>query len=58
MIRDFNFSSLHEEIKPLFFHYHPGNPNIIVSFQSNDYSTLLVAEYLRKAELGRIVNKN
>jgi putative ABC transport system permease protein len=41
VIKDFNFSSLHEEIKPLFFHYHPGNPNIIVSFQSNDYSTLL-----------------
>jgi putative ABC transport system permease protein len=42
VMKDYNFSSLHEEIKPLFLMYNPNQGSeIIVSTNSNHYETLL-----------------
>jgi putative ABC transport system permease protein len=41
VMKDFNFSTLHEKINPLFFRYNRRNPNILVSFQAGNYSTTL-----------------
>jgi putative ABC transport system permease protein len=44
IVKDFNFSSLHEEIKPLMFTYHQDEtdlPNMIVAGETKDYKTLI-----------------
>jgi putative ABC transport system permease protein len=41
VLKDFNFASLHENIKPLFFEYHHTFPNLIVSSYAADYSSLI-----------------
>lgn len=41
VIKDFNFSSLHEEVKPLFFQYKKNNNHLIVATQSGNYPEVL-----------------
>ena len=41
VLKDFNFASLRENIKPLFFRYNYTYRNLVVSCRTPDYSTLL-----------------
>jgi len=41
VLKDFNFASLHENIKPLFFQYNYRYPNLIVSANTANYSGLI-----------------
>jgi putative ABC transport system permease protein len=41
VLKDFNFASLHENIKPLFFLYNYKFSNLIVASRSSNYSALL-----------------
>lgn len=41
VLKDFNFASLHEKIKPIFFRYNYRYPNIIVSSNTTDYESLI-----------------
>ncbi len=43
VMKDFNFASLHENIKPLFFQCRTRLPNLIVSSNTADYSSLLAS---------------
>jgi putative ABC transport system permease protein len=52
VIKDYNFNSLHAEIKPLFIWYLWGNvPEVLISTNSSNYKTLL-------EKIGSIWNKN
>jgi len=52
VIKDYNFTSLHDEIKPLFIWYMWGNvPEVLISTNSSNYKTLL-------EKIGSIWNKN
>lgn len=43
VLKDFNYTSLHTEVKPFMLRYQPeyGHDNVVVSTSSTDYSTLL-----------------